>query len=691
MTKKYNCKLCKKEFKQKIDYTRHKEKKTSCITIIEMEEIITKDIGDKNMLNTLKKTFKNILNILRDKEGITGDKALRNLSYFLILKLIEPHLETEIDICNYNYIFDIEDKFLENHKKIMFEIVYFSNLVNEKEDNIITNIKYLWDDILSQHPVTKNIFLKNKGFDLSNKLTFKKIIEIINDLDLSNTSYDILGIAYEEVIQHLMVGSALGQHFTQPLLKNMMVKLIDPKIYSDGTIETCCDPSMGTGGFLITYLKYILNKASKQNIKVNWDYIKTEGLYGKEFDIDTYQLAVSNMLISSGHMFEKLDRGDSIRDPIARKFDNILANPPFGIDGLIYDDFNNTLKNKYTPIKMNNGALLFIQAIIHMLKINGKCAVVLPNGKELDNNSFSVLREYLMKTCDLKEIYYLPSGIFEYTKINTCILYFVKKKEGEDILEVKIKYNKNNKETNRDYIFKNKHQTKEVLFYDYNPFENIKKLLGKVSIDIISTNSYSLNYIDYIEDEIIKYDNNVIIKKLGEICKFLPKSKRQASYGNKEGNYHFYTSSQNKIKYCDSYDYENECIIIGTGGNANIKLGSKFSCSTDNIILTTDFNKYIYYYLIMNIYILERGFKGVGLKHISLSFIKSIKIPIPPIEKQNEIIEYLEHNDNLIKNLQQEIENNKIQANNFMKNIITKKNDCDDIIDNEDSNTTLEI
>ncbi len=35
--------------------------------------------------------FKYCLNILRDNEGLTGEKALRNLSYLLILKLIEPH------------------------------------------------------------------------------------------------------------------------------------------------------------------------------------------------------------------------------------------------------------------------------------------------------------------------------------------------------------------------------------------------------------------------------------------------------------------------------------------------------------------------------------------------------------------------------------------------------------------------
>jgi len=38
----------------------------------------------------------------------------------------------------------------------------------------------------------------------------------------------------------------------------MMVKLIDPQIHPDGKIDSCGDPTMGTGGFLITYLQHIL-------------------------------------------------------------------------------------------------------------------------------------------------------------------------------------------------------------------------------------------------------------------------------------------------------------------------------------------------------------------------------------------------------------------------------------------------
>ncbi|ADX06104.1 putative type I restriction modification N-6 adenine specific methyltransferase domain protein [Organic Lake phycodnavirus 1] len=171
-------------------------------------------------------------------------------------------------------------------------------------------------------------------------------------------------------------------------------------------------------------------QAKNKHIKLDWDFIMNEGLYGKELEPDTYQLAVSNMLISTGHMFEKLDRGDSIRVPITRKFDNILANPPFGINGLKYDEFESPLKREYVPIKTDNAVSLFIQAIIYMLKINGKCAVVLPDGQDLfskSNNRLVAIREYLLKTCDLKEIIYLPSGIFTYTSIKTCVFYFVKK------------------------------------------------------------------------------------------------------------------------------------------------------------------------------------------------------------------------------------------------------------------------
>jgi type I restriction enzyme S subunit len=612
----------------------------------------TKEVKMDNK-TTLISVFKNCLNILRDNEGLTGEKALRTLSYLLILKLLETHFGGEINIDDYEYDFShIEDEMIEKHKKKLLEIVRFSNLSNEKEDNIPVNMKYLWDDILSNHPTTKNIFLKGKGFDIQHKSTYKKLIDKLNLLDLSKTEYDVLGNAYEEVIQDIMTGKVLGQFFTQPLVKKMMVKLIDPQIHPDGKINTCGDPTMGTGGFLITYLQYILQQATAKNIKPDWDFIKTEGLYGKELEPDTYQLAVSNMLISSGHMFEKLDRGDSIRVPITRKFDNILANPPFGIKGLKYDDFQSPLKCEYVPIKTDNAVSLFIQAIIYMLNINGKCAVVLPDGQDLfskTNTTLVAIREYLMKTCDLKEIIYLPSGIFTYTSIKTCVFYFVKKREGSDVLETKIKISKSQKETSRDYKFSKIHQTSKVKFYDYNPYEDVKNLFIEVPIEKIACNSYSLNYAEYMKDETEEeqYEDSVVVKTLGEVCN-IDYGTRIVKKDNVEGEYPVYGSGRAMFS-TETFNREGFNILVGRFAlslkcvrfvNEKIFLndsGLSVKPKTDILL-----HKYIGYYLLHNQNIIYNCSRGTAQKNLEINIFKSIKIPIPSIERQQEIIKYLD-------------------------------------------------
>ena len=675
MSKQYSCDLCKKVFNQKIDFTRHQNKKAPCITLTEMQQISqTKEVKMDNK-TTLISVFKSCLNILRDNEGLTGEKALRTLSYLVILKLLEPHFGGEINIDDYEYDFShIEDEMIEKHKNKLLEIVRFSNLSNEKEDNIPVNMKYLWDDILSNHPTTKNIFLKGKGFDIQHKSTYKKLIDKLNSLDLSQTEYDVLGNAYEEVIQDIMTGKVLGQFFTQPLVKKMMVKLINPQIHPDGKIDTCGDPTMGTGGFLITYLQYILQQATAKNIKPDWDFIKTEGLYGKELEPDTYQLAVSNMLISSGHMFEKLDRGDSIRIPITRKFDNILANPPFGIKGLKYDDFQSPLKGEYVPIKTDNAVSLFIQAIIYMLKINGKCAVVLPDGQDLfskTNTTLVAIREYLMKTCDLKEIIYLPSGIFTYTSIKTCVFYFVKKREGTDVLETKNKVSKTQKETGRDYKFSKTHQTTKVKFYDYNPYEDVKNLLVEVPIEKIVSNSYSLNYAEYMKDETEEeqYEEGVVVKTLGEVCNF------QNGYSFKSTDYEKQNETnigilqiksiqngfidENKItEYIEEnkkyklFEIQKGDILLALSGATTGKIGiynlqqkSYLNQRVGKINAKTGIcQKYIYYwYVCCNIdeKVLDLA-QGTAQPNISTNDIANIKIQIPSLELQQEIVKYLD-------------------------------------------------
>ena len=655
MSKHYSCDLCKKVFNQKIDFTRHKNKKAPCITLTEMQQIAQTNIIKNELKSTILNTFNNIMDILRDNEALIGPKALLNWIPLLILKMIEPHFGTKIDIDDYKYDFSyLEDDLIENHKTKLLSIVRFSNLATENENNIPVNIKYLWDDILSVHPTTKNIFLKGKHILIKHASTYIKVINKINTININN-DYDVLGDAYEEIFKNIMVGKTFGQFFTPPLIKKMMVKLIDPQVYPDGKIDTCGDPTMGTGGFLVTYLNTVKEQARNKNIELDWEFIKTEGIYGKELDEDTYQLAVSNMLISSGHMFENLDIGDSIRVPITRKFDNILANPPFGIKGLKYDDFQSPLKSEYVPIKTDNAVSLFIQAIIHMLKINGKCAVVLPDGQDLfskSNNTLVTIREYLMKTCDLKEIIYLPSGIFTYTSIKTCVFYFVKKREGTDVLETEIKISRTQKETGRKYKFSKTHQTAKVKFYDYNPYEDVKNLLVEVPIEKIASNSYSLNYAEYIKDETDeeKYEDGVVVKTLGEVCE-IQNGKRIVKRQVETGEYPVLGGGGFTSFYTNEYSREGKTCKISREGislhNCVMLLNEKYYLNSQAFTIKSKnesiiINEYLWYYLDNNKEQVFKCGRGTAQKAIDIDEFKSIKIPIPSLERQQEIVKYLD-------------------------------------------------
>ena len=650
MSKQYTCELCNKVFNQKIDFTRHKNKKAPCITIDKMQKLTQIKEEKCEFKTKLSGIFNYCLDVLRNNEHLTGDKALRTLAHLLDLRLIEHHFGNEIDIDTFEYDFSsYEDEIIEKHKAKLLKMVRFSNLAKEKEENIPKIMKCLWDEILSVHPITKNIFLKGKGFDIQHQSTYKKLIDKLYTFDFEAVDEDILGEAYEEVIKDVMTGKVLGQFFTPPKVKQMMIKLIDPQLKADGTIEKIFDPAMGTGGFLISSLRHLLQQSKTKGIKMNWDFISNEGLGGREAEPDTYQLAISNMLISSGHMFNVLEKGDSIRNPITNKYDIILTNPPFGIDGLIYNEILHPLRNEYMPIKSNSAVPLFLQAIIHMLKINGRCAVVLPYGKEVSGKSNELIniREYLMKTCDLKEIIYLPSGVFTHTPIKTCVFYFIKKREGVDVLETKIKVSKTQKETGRDYKFSKTHQTTKVKFYDYNPYEDVKNPLIEVPIEKIASNSYSLNYAEYMNDEAEEeqYEEGVIVKTLGEVCEI------------NQGN------TLTKIEMVDGiYDVIGGGKIIGKHNQAN-REGNDFTLTRvgdininyiDKPYYLTDngfslkskqediITKYTYYLLSHNKEYLTNLYQGTAQKVISKTNLKSIKIPIPSLERQQEIVKYLD-------------------------------------------------
>jgi type I restriction enzyme S subunit len=143
--------------------------------------------------------------------------------------------------------------------------------------------------------------------------------------------------------------------------------------------------------------------------------------------------------------------------------------------------------------------------------------------------------------------------------------------------------------------------------------------------------------------------------KFENLFQFQKKSKIKAGDGFKLGKskYPFYTSSNVLTKSIDEYLFEDESLIFGTGGLASIHFCNvKFAVSTDCFVtqpknVKAVFSKYVYYYLSGNLHILENGFKGAGLKHISKDYLANIQIPLPPLPTQQKIASILDAADNL--------------------------------------------
>ena len=81
-------------------------------------------------------------------------------------------------------------------------------------------------------------------------------------------------------------------------------------------------------------------------------------------------------------------------------------------------------------------------------------------------------------------------------------------------------------------------------------------------------------------------------------------------------------------------------------------------------------NEYLWYYLDNNKDQVFKCGRGTAQKAIDIDEFKSIKISIPSLDKQQEIVEYCEFNNALINQIEKEIEQNKNLAQQFITGIV---------------------
>ncbi len=663
----------------------------------------------------LKDKIHEIHNYLRNNGAGYGMNALKVFNLLYGLKKIE------------------EKKLLDkvNLKRPDCEFSYLLKIANENKDQILSDL--IRENVLDSinESSIKNLLL----YEIPTNVTGKTLCYLIKEIDKITIIEKTCNVLLSGKIYEYFIGrdesaiSELGAYFTDRHIVDYIYEKLDPKINEDGSINSMIDMFGGSGGFTTGYINYLNNKYEnikwKNNINqiyhfdMNEDVIKSAGL---EFFCLTGVLP---------NMKDNLKYKNSFTDEFNNmKFKNVITNPPYGGDKVVQSDAQikrkkikdyikkeiETLKDELT-IKTRMRQLKKIEAqekqekiesdktkvsintcsqriikyaknyklsgndkessslilIMDMVDVNGTAIGVLKEGVFF-NKTYKDIRKCLVENFNVREIISVPQDQFENTSTKTSIVIFDNTEEKTStvkFLELIVeKYTEDKFEEIAGEI---------VLTESKDDISGISDRLVSEATkeDILKNPIYSLNGKDYNKKEII-CGKDYELKKLGDISNFLQKSKRKASDGKSEGKYNFYTSSD-KVQKCDFVDYKDECIIIGSGGVANIKMDQNFSCSADNFIITSKYNQYIFNFIKGNMHFLSDGFTGSTLKHISKEYLQNLQIPIPKDEKKiKEWVDKISKSYNKKNENEQKIKKLEYKIKDRIKEI-THIEDCEEV------------
>jgi type I restriction enzyme M protein len=304
----------------------------------------------------------------------------------------------------------------------------------------------------------------NKGQVLSGAID--KIDELFARAGEGSTAQDVMGDTFEYLLSEVATAGKNGQFRTPRHLIRFMVELLDPE-----PGQRIIDPAAGTGGFLFSAQQYLLRKYStKESLCLEWDGTPHradcaaasdqqrqemyDGAYFVGLDNDRTMARIGWMnLVLHELRNPHLLQGDSLskRDGkpaqlkqllTSQRYDYVLANPPFTgtVDTKDLETDVNLLpraadrgKKKDDPLT-NKSELLFLWLMLDLLKVDGRCAVVIPEGVLFGNTEAHIrLRRELLTEHVVEGVVSLPPGMFQpYTGVKTSVLVFRKKTHRED-------------------------------------------------------------------------------------------------------------------------------------------------------------------------------------------------------------------------------------------------------------------
>ena len=304
---------------------------------------------------------------------------------------------------------------------------------------------------------------------------------------------DLLGAAYEYLIKYFAdsAGKKGGEFYTPAEVVRLLVQLVKPQAGN-----TIYDPTVGSGGFLIQSYQYVEEQGQNpQNL----------ALYGQDSNGTVWSICNMNMILHNITRFT-IENGDTLEDPLIlengqiRKFDRVLANPPFSQD---YSKSNLKFTNRFRefcPEKGKKADLMFVQHMIASLKPDGHMATIMPHGVLFRGGKEKLIREILIEDDLIEAIISLPPGLFYGTGIPACVL-VVNKNKPEELRDKILFIN-----ADREYAEgknQNKLRPEDIEKIDYvfthkREYPKYSRLVDKS--EIVEKHDFNLNIRRYVDN-----------------------------------------------------------------------------------------------------------------------------------------------------------------------------------------------
>ena len=289
----------------------------------------------------------------------------------------------------------------------------------------------LLEELGKQPGMLGEIFKKARA-EIQNPATLRRLlVDLIDTEKWSSMDADVKGDIYEGLLAKSAQESpkGAGQYFTPRELIKAIVDCVQPSID-----DTVCDPACGTGGFLLSAYDYVVKHEGSGLDKDQKKKLRTGFVHGGEIVPNTARLCIMNLYLHGVNADPcPIESGvDSLANDPGKRYSVILTNPPFGKKSsiAIVNEEGDLEKEEHSYERQDfwtatkNKQLNFVQHIKTLLKVNGRCAVVVPDNVLFEGGAGETIRRNLLRQFDCHTLLRLPTGIFYAQGVKANVLFF---------------------------------------------------------------------------------------------------------------------------------------------------------------------------------------------------------------------------------------------------------------------------